>query len=246
MDKMLYVGMTGARTLQMAQQAATNNLANASTPGFRGDFFSALSAQVQGPGFASRVNSVAGDLHTDLSQGVLQNTGRDMDVAINGNGWLAVQAPDGSEAYTRRGDLRTNETGLLVNGAGQPVLGDGGPITLPVSQQVSIGSDGTISVVPQGQGANTLMVVGRLKLVQLDPTQTVKGTDGLMRQRDGTPGQPSASVKVTSGSLEGANVNPVDAMVTLISLAREYDMQLRTMDTAKESADAGTSLMKMG
>lgn len=245
MDKMLYVGMSGARTTQMAQQAAVNNLVNASTPGFRGDFFTTLSAQIQGPGLASRVNSVGGEMRSNLATGDIQHTGRELDVAVMGDGWLSVQAADGGEAYSRRGDLRVTETGLLVNGANQPVLGDNGPITLPASQKISIGGDGTVSVVPMGQAANTLMVAGRLKLVRLDPQLAVKGTDGLMRQSDGKPGQMAADLKVTSGSLESSNVNAVEAMVTMINLAREYEMQLKTMNTAKEAADSGTSLMKL-
>jgi len=245
MDKMLYVGMAGAKAAQMAQTITANNLANASTPGFRGDFNTVLSQQVQGAGLATRVNSVSGGSSSNLAQGAIQSTGNPLDVAINGDGYMAVQAADGSEAYTRRGDLRLNSTGLLVNGSGQPVLGDGGPVTVPAHDSMSIGSDGTVSIVPAGQSASTMTVVGRIRLVTLDNSQISKGADGLLRQRDGKPGQDSANVTLSSGSLESSNVSPVDAMVSMMSLSREYDMQVKMMSTAKTVSEGGSSVMQL-
>lgn len=245
MDKMVYLGMTGAKYAQLAQATTVNNLANASTPGFRGDFQSLMSSVVEGAGMATRVNSTLGAKGVDLRQGVIQSTGNPLDVAINGDGWIAVRAPDGSEAYTRRGDLHLTADGQLLNGAGQAVLGEGGPIAVPPHQSLSIGGDGSLSLVPLGQSASTLAVVERIKLVRLDPAKVVKGEDGLIRQRDGQPGQ-SGGVRLQSGALEGSNVSPVEAMVNLIGMARQFDWQMNVMKTAGQVSDSGNSLLRMG
>jgi len=246
MDKMLYVAMTGAKYAQLAQATAVNNLANASTPGFRGDFQTLMAKAVEGPGFETRVNSLTGDRATNLAFGPLQATGSDMDIAFNGEGWFAVKADDGSEAYTRRGDLRVMGDGALVNGAGQPVMGQGGtPIVLPPYQSLSIGSDGTVSIIPQGQSAATLAVVDRIKMVRIDPNNIVKRDDGLMRTRDGSTANPDVGLKVASGSLEASNISAVDAMVSMISLSRQYDWQMSMMKTAQQVSDNGNGLMRL-
>lgn len=245
MDRMLYVGMTGAKHVQLAQTANSNNLANVSTAGFRSDFHTLLPEQIDGPGYATRSNGVSGQQATNQQPGVIRDTGRQLDVAINGDGWLAVQAQDGSEAYTRRGDFHITANGLLLNGAGQQVLGEGGPVALPEHQSVMIGNDGTISVVPLGQGPETQVVVDRLKIVNLDANQVEKGLDGLMRNRDGSPGVPTTESTLISGSLEASNVNSVEAMVNMISLSRQYEMQVKVMSTAKDIADTGVRLMRI-
>jgi len=245
MDHMLYVGMNGARATQLAQATAVNNLANASTTGFRADFHSLLAREVTGPGHASRVNAVSSERASQLESGPIEQTGRELDVAINGQGWFAVQDAQGEEAYSRRGDFQLTADGRLLNGAGQPVLGENGPVVIPPHRSLTIGSDGTVSIVPEGQGPETLAVIDRLRLVTLDERQVIKGDDGLMRQQDGRPGTPSASVKVASGSLEGSNVNAVEAMVSMINLSRTYEMQVKLMQTAKELSDSGTRLMRL-
>jgi len=245
MDHMLYVGMTGARAIQLAQTTNANNLANASTAGFRADFHNLMAEAVSGPGLATRVNTVARDRASHLEAGPIQQTGRELDVSVSGEGWLAVQDADGKEAYSRRGDLQITATGQLLNGAGQPVLGEGGPVSVPPHSSLTIGRDGSVSVIPLGQSADTLAVIDRIKLVTLDQSQVIKGNDGLMRQQDGKPGEVSAAVSLQSGSLEGSNVNTVDAMVTMISLSRSYEMQVKLMATAKELSDAGTRLMRL-
>jgi len=245
MDHMLYVGMTGARAIQLAQTTNANNLANASTAGFRADFHNLMAEAVSGPGLATRVNTVARDRASHLDAGSIQQTGRELDVSVSGEGWLAVQDADGKEAYSRRGDLQITATGQLLNGAGQPVLGEGGPVSVPPHSSLTIGRDGSVSVIPLGQSADTLAVIDRIKLVTLDQAQVVKGNDGLMRQQDGKPGEVSAAISLQSGSLEGSNVNTVDAMVTMISLSRSYEMQVKMMQTAKEMADSGTRLMRL-
>jgi len=245
MDHMLYVGMTGARAMQLAQATNANNLANASTSGFRADFHQLMAEAVTGPGLATRVNAVAGERASQLQAGPIQQTGRELDVAITGEGWLAVQDGQGKEAYSRRGDLQVTVTGQLLNGAGQPVLGENGPVSIPPHSSLTIGRDGSVSVIPLGQGADTLAVVDRIKLVTLDQSQVIKGNDGLMRQQDDKAGEVSAAIGLQSGSLEGSNVNTVDAMVNMISLSRSYEMQVKMMQTAKDMADTGTRLMRL-
>ena len=245
MDKMLYLGMTGAKHLQMAQAANANNLANASTSGFRADFHSVFTQEVDGPGLATRANAIIGGESVNTTPGAIQTTDNPMDIAINGDGWFAVSTVDGGEAYTRRGDLRLSADGLLINGAGQHILGDGGLMALPEHQSMSIGSDGTVSIVPLGQGPDTQIVIDRIRMVELDPAQISKGQDGLIRHRDGSPGTASSDITLVSGALESSNVNAVDAMVTMISLSRAFEMEVKMMSTAGELADAGSRMMRL-
>ncbi len=246
MDRMLYLAMTGAREVMNAQAVNTNNLANATTTGFRADMETALSLPMYGPGQASRVYSVTEGNGVDLTPGALRQTGRELDVAVDGDGWIAVQAPDGSEAYTRAGDLHVNAFGILTTGAGHPVIGNGGPIAIPPNGKLEIGRDGTISIRPLGQGANALAVVDRIKLVKLPPDQVTKGEDGLLRLRGGGTAEADASVTLVSGALESSNVNAVGAMIRLIELARLYESQVKLMKTAEENDRAAAQLLRMG
>lgn len=244
MDRLAYLAMTGATQALKAQQNTSNNLANANTPGFRADLESLTSQPVYGPGYASRVYSTDAGEGADFKQGAVMDTGRSLDVAVKGSGWIAVQAPDGTEAYTRRGDLQISNGGILQNGAGEPVMGNSGPIAIPPAQKLEIGSDGTISIVPAGQAANTLAVVDRIKLVNPPSQNLVKGRDGLFRLRDGTQAAPDASVQVASGALEGSNVNTVDALVQLIDHARNFEANIKLLRTAKEDDQASQRLMR--
>src|SRR5690625_126473 len=246
MDRVLYVAMTGAKYALQAQQHNNNNLANLNTPGFRADLLSAQSAAVHGPGHPSRTYAQISTVSSDLRQGAMLTTSRDLDVAINGDGWIAVQAPDGSEAYSRRGDLRINAAGLLENGGGQMVLGNAGPIAIPPADQLEIGNDGTISIVPLGQGANTLAVVDRIRLVNPEPAELVKGEDGLFRLLDGAPAAPDASVQISSGVLESSNVNSVDALVKMINNARSYETYVKMITTTKQNDEASSRLLRSG
>ncbi len=245
MDRMLYLAMTGAREVMNAQAVNTNNLANATTVGFRADMESAMSLPLYGPGQPSRVYGVTEGNGVDLSPGALQQTGRELDVAVDGDGWIAVQAPDGGEAYTRAGDLRVDAFGILTNGAGHPVIGNSGPIAIPPNAKLDIGRDGTISIRPLGQGPNALAVLDRIKLVKLPPDQVVKGEDGLMRLRGGGRAEADASVTLVSGALEASNVNAVESMVRLIELARLYESQVKLMRTAEENDGAAARLLRM-
>ena len=245
MDRLGYIAMTGARQTMQAQAVVSNNIANASTPGFRGELLGAAAAPVYGDVYASRVNVVSAGYGADFGHGPLQTTGRDLDVAINGEGWIAVQADDGSEAYTRAGDLRLDAFGLLTTGAGHAVLGEGGPIAVPPNQSFTIGRDGTISVVPLGQDPNTLAVVDRIKLVDPGNDALERGGDGLFRLRDGGDAAPAAGVSLVTGALEGSNVNAAGALVEMIELSRRYEMQVKMMATARDDADRAAQLMRM-
>jgi flagellar basal-body rod protein FlgF len=243
---MLYIGMSGAKETLLAQATAANNLANATTTGFRADLAQARSMPVFGPGYPSRAFAQSERPGYDLQPASLQTTGRDLDVAIHGDGWLAVQDGQGNEAYSRRGDLQLTVNGMLVNGAGRPVLGNGGPVAIPPAESVEIAADGTISVRPVGSDANTLVQIDRLKLVNPPPREMEKGEDGLFRQRDAAgPAEADAFVRVVSGALEASNVNAVEEMVDMIHLARKFEMQVKVMSTAQENDDRTTQLLRL-
>ena len=246
MDKMLYVAASGARQIMQAQAVNANNLANASTTGFQADLAAARSYQLQGAGHPSRVYVDAQAGGTDFTKGSIHTTGRDLDVAVDGQGWIAVQAPDGSEAYTRAGNLRISPTGMLETGNGLPVMGDGGPMLIPDAQKLEIAPDGTVSVLPVGQQATTMAVLGRIKLVSPDPTQLQKDQNGLLRMTDGGEADASNEVRLVSRALETSNVNMVDAMTTMISLSRQFEAQVKLMETAKQNDGASAQLMRMG
>jgi flagellar basal-body rod protein FlgF len=243
MDRSLYVGMTGASQIMQAQAVLAQNLANVSTTGFRADLHAISGVPIVGPGFGTRVNAVATMSGFSTETGPVTQTGAPLDVAVMGSGWLAVQAKDGSEAYTRGGDLHLTPDGMLVTASGLPVLGDGAPITIPPFESVAIGSDGTITIVPQGTGAKGASAIARLKLVNPPEGQLVKGLDGLVRTRDGTPAPADASVQVQSGAVEGSNVNAPRALVEMIELARLFDMQTRLMSSADQNAASGQKLL---
>ncbi len=245
MDRMLFVAMSGAKETMHAKAINTNNLANASTTGFRADLQSSMSQQVFGPGHASRVYATTENAGVDFTPGSVISTGRELDMAINGKGWMAVQRPDGSEAYTRAGDLRVDSLGRMTNGAGNIVLGNGGPISVPPYAKIEIGADGTITIQPIGQAANALAIVDRLKLVNPANDQLEKGLDGLMQTRNGQVLDADASVTVVSGALESSNVNTVGAMVRMIELARQYETHIKLMSEAVKNDQAAASIMKL-
>lgn len=245
MDRLLYVAMSGANMAMQAQAVNAQNLANLSTAGFKSDVPVFTSAIVEGPGYNSRVHVQTERTTVDVESGAIHATGRELDVAINGEGWFAVQAPDGSETYSRRGDLRFDALGVLTNGAGQPVLGNSGPLAVPPHAKLEVGSDGTISILPIGQNPNALAVVDRIKLVTLDASRLVKGEDGLLRLPEGEVALPDASVTVVSGALESSNVNGVAALVRMIELSRSFEMQIKMMKSAEENDRASAQIMKM-
>jgi len=246
MDEMIYLAMTGARQTEYAQTINSNNLANVSTTGFRADLHSFSSVPIEGPGVDARINAVVDSYGSDLSQGPINNTGRGLDVAIRGEGFLVVQAPDGSEAYTRAGDLRVEAGGLLTTGTGHLVVGDGGPVAIPPNSSLLIGGDGTISIQPLGQGPETFAIVDRIKLVKPGLENLQKGKDGLLRMKDGGEAFADASVSLVSGSLEQSNVNVAKTLVNMIELARQYEMQINVIKASEENADAAATMMRLG
>jgi len=245
MDRFLYIAMSGAKETMRAQAVNNHNLANVSTAGFRADLAAFQSRAVVGSGYDSRAYATSSSTGWDSSIGSMQGTGRDLDVAVNGQGWIAVQANDGTEAYTRAGDLRVDPSGMLTNGAGHPVLGDGGPISIPPNSSLSIGGDGSISIVPLGQGPETTATIGRIKLVNPTAASLVRGEDGLFRSTDGNAAPSDATVSLMGGTLESSNVNVADAMVNMIELSRHYELQVKAMRTAEENAANSAQLLKL-
>lgn len=245
MDRFLYVAMSGAKQTLLAQGANSHNLANLHTTGFRADLTQFRSMPVFGQGFPTRVYAMAERPGVDYAPGPIESTGRELDIAIHGEGWIAVQAPDGREAYTRAGDLRVGSYGLLETGAGHPVLGNAGPIAIPPAEKIEVGKDGSISVQPLGLGANNLAQVDRIKLVRPASEMLNKGADGLFRLRDGTSAAPDAAVSLVPEALEGSNVNAVEAMVNMITLARQFEMQVKMMQVAEETDRSAVQIVQL-
>ena len=246
MDRVLFVIGNAGKQLMHAQAVNTHNLANANTVGFQADLVNYQTQIVKGAGHESRAFATAHAEGASFDKGNIQSTGRTLDVAVNGNGWISVQAPDGSEAYTRAGNLRVNINGQLLTGAGHPVLGEAGPIVIPEYEKLEIGVDGTISVRPIGQQASTLAEVGRIKLVSPPDDRLMKGNDGLLRTRDGVPAEANSNATLISGALEGSNVNSVEALVNMIGLSRQFEIAVKIMSTAKEMDERTTQLMSLG
>lgn len=230
--------------MMRAQEAVSNNLANASTVGFKSELSAFKSLPVLGEGLPTRINAVAVGTGQDLSQGPIHTTGRALDVAIRGSGWLTVQTPNGSEAYTRAGDLQLTADGQLTDAHGYPVMGASGPITIGDSQHISIGEDGTISAVPAGNGPDTLTALGQLKLVNPPPGELTEGSDGLMHMANGGQASIDPNVRVTSGALEGSNVNASAELVKMIALSRQYDMQIKSIKSTEDNAASAAKLLQ--
>ena len=244
MGNFLYTSMTSASQIMRGMADVSHNLANASTTGFRADLSMFKSQTVPGAinGGGAPIFERIG---VDTTFGALQNTGVDLDVAVSGDGWIAVEAGCGGEAYTRRGDLHVDALGQLTNGAGQAIMGDGGPLAIPPYTKMEIASDGTISIQPIGQGPETVAVVGRIKLVSLDSDALYKGKDGLLRLKDGATAEEDANISLVSGALETSNVNTISTMVKMIELQRSYETQIKMMKTAADNDRASAELMKM-
>jgi len=245
-DRALYIAMTGAKNNMMAQTTHANNMANVSTGGFKADFEQSRSMGVYyGDGQPTRAYALTESPSADFQPGPLQATGNPMDVAIQGDGFIAVQAPDGSEAYTRAGNLAIDASGTLRTASGLAVIGNSGPISLPPLDKMEVGSDGTISIVSQGQGPETMVDTNRIKLVNPDLKNLKKGEDGLFRQRDGLTAEVDAKVRVAGGMLEGSNVNAMSEFTQILTLARQYEMQVKLMKTTEDNSTASAQLLQM-
>lgn len=245
MDRLIYTAMTGASHVLQQQASVAQNLANVNTPGFRSTIDTFRAVPLKGEGLPTRTFVVDSTAGTDFRPGVMQQTGRELDVALDGKGWVAVEDASGREAYTRNGSLQVLPSGILQTRDGLNVVGDAGPITIPPDTEVTIAKDGTISTVPSTSQKNSVIVVGRLKLVNPPEAQLVRGEDSLFRLRDGTQADADAAVTVTSGSLEGSNVDMVESMVQMISLARQFDTQMKLLQTANENAKQASSILSI-
>ncbi len=246
MDHFLYTAMSGAKQIAYAQQSNANNLANATTTGFKQDFAQARAMPVFGPGLPSRVYAMTERPSSDFTPGAFISTGRELDIAMKTeNGFFAVLDNEGVESYTRSGELQIDENGLLKTGNGLPVLGDGGPISVPPSDKIEIATDGTVTVHPVGQPETVTAVVGRLKLVKPDLKDMEKNEQGLFVSKNGQPLELAADSYLVSGMLEGSNVNVISAMTSMIDLSRQYEMQVKMLKIAKELDDSSSQLLTL-
>ena len=245
MDKLIYTAASGLKAHLASQAAIANNMANASTIGFRADRVVFDRLNLEGSGFDTRSPASAEVMDADRKPGAIQQTGRPLDVAITGESWMAVQATDGTEAYTRRGDLSVNLSGTLETGDGFPVMGANGPITVPPAQSVKIGDDGSVIVVPVGGDPANPQIVDKIKLASPKGTETVKGLDNLLHVKGGgiLPDDPEA--KVEGGALEGSNVNMTQALVDMIENQRSYEVQANLMKDAKDMDENAASVMRV-
>jgi flagellar basal-body rod protein FlgF len=244
MDKSLYVAMTGAKEILQAQAVNNYNLANANTTGFKADLSAFQSQAVVGTGYASRVYATDATTGWDGNEGSVATTGRSLDIAVQGQGLIAVQGPNGEEAYTRNGDLHLTPDGVLETSTGDPVLGDNGPITVPPSSSIKIGDDGTVSVVPLGATPGTVANVGRIKLVNPPAASLTRESGGLFQLTAGGTAPADASVKIDAGALESSNVDLASAMVNMIDLARSFDLQVKAMQSADTNAQSTSQLLQ--
>ncbi len=247
MDKALYVAMTGARASLQAQGTVSHNIANTDTPGFKEALANTEAFAVRGQGFASRVDAVHVDAGFNRRQGAQHITGNPLDLSLQAGSWLTVQAPGGGEAYTRGAALSLTPNGQLVTAGGHAVLDENeNPVAIPPHQAMEIGNDGTISIVPLGEGPQTMAVIGRIKVVTADDARLQRGLDGLFRNTD--PQQPFVQTQgksLQSGQLEGSNVDAAGALVQMIQLQRQYEMQVKVIKNGDENARSANSLLRL-
>ncbi len=245
MDRLIYTAMTGAKHAFLQQAGVAHNLANASTTGYRAMEHKFRAVPVQGEGMPTRAFVVDASVSDTFDPGPMMATGRPLDVAVQGSGWIAVEAADGTEAYTRAGNLQINVNGQLQTASGLNVQGDGGPIAIPPDNTITISPDGTVSTVPLFGTPNNVSVVGRIKLVNPPENELVRGDDGLFRTKSGEAAAIDENVEIASETLEGSNVNPVDSMVNMISLARQFEMQIKMLQTADANASKASQILSM-
>jgi flagellar basal-body rod protein FlgF len=249
MDRLIYTAMTGASATMSRQASVAHNLANVSTNGYRAEEHRLRAVQVQThntpPALPTRAFVVDASTHSDFSAGPMLYTGGTYDAAVRGQGWFALAMPDGSEAYTRNGAFEISPNGVLQTANGIPVQGDGGPITIPPDNRVTIERDGTVSVTPATGSQSTVNAIGRIKLVNPPETNLVRGEDGLFRLNGGGVAPTDDNVKIASGYLENSNVNPVEEMVSMISLSRQFEMQIKLLSSAEQNDRSATQTMTL-
>jgi len=245
MDRLIYTVASGTKHILDKQATTSNNLANVSTTGFRAQLDNFRAVPVQGEGMPTRAFVVDNTVGADFSAGAMQVTGRDLDVAVKGRGWIAVQNQDGSESYTRNGALQISPNGLLQTQGGMSIAGEGGPITIPPDTTVSIGADGTIATLSSTETPSVSTVLGRIKLVNPNEADLVRGSDGMFRMRDGSNAPADATVAVAGGALEGSNVSAIESMVDMISLARSFETQMSMLKNAENNAAKATQILAL-
>jgi len=244
MDKLLYIAMTGARESGFAQAKTAHNLANASTTAFKADLAQFRSMPVYGEGLPSRVFALSERPGHRFDDGGSVSTGRDLDISVNGAGWLVTQSEDGDELLTRRGDLKIDSNGTLTNGVGKQILGDGGPISIPPYEKLDIASDGTITIRPVGAQPNETAIVDRIKLVNPDPKTLFKDDKGLFKSSETDIFENDVSVTVRTGALEGSNVKVVEELSNMIQLSRQYEVQVKLMASVEERGQSLDRLLQ--
>jgi flagellar basal-body rod protein FlgF len=243
MDRMIFLAMTGAKHLLERQAVTTHNLANAATTGYRAETQAFRAVPVVSETLPTRAFAVDSTTGADFAAGPMESTGRELDIAVQGKGWIAVQVADGSEAYTRNGSLQVSQNGLLQTRSGLSVVGDAGPITIPPDTLISIASDGTLSTVPTTNLLAQVSPIARIKLVNPDESELVRGADGLFRLRGGDAAPADPNVRIGSGFLEGSNVNVAEAMVDMIAIARQFEMQMKLIQSAQENSRQAAQLL---
>ena len=245
MDRLVHTSLSALRGAMARQTALANNLANANTTGFRAEMAAARPLWVQGSGMDARAPSSEEVLAADMKAGVVTETGRDLDVAILGDALLAVQGPEGDEAYTRRGDLQRSDSGLLTTGDGSPVIGAQGPITLPPADSIKIDASGAIWIVPEGGDPAQPQQIDQLKLASPVGSRVVKALDGLFRVEGGGALPADQTARVASRSLEGSNVDATRSLVEMIEASRAWDTQLKLISAAREIDGSAADLMRL-
>lgn len=245
MDRLIYTAMTGAKNIMEQQATVTHNLANATTTGFRAQLNAFRAVPVVSDGLQTRTFAVDSTIGTDFRSGPIQQTGRDLDVAVQGDGWIAVERTDGTEGYTRHGSLKLSENGLLQTHDGRNVMGDAGPIAIPPDVIVTVAKDGTVSTVANGTEPGVSVVLGRIKLVNPPQEMLARADDGLFVQKDGKPADADAAVTLLGGALEGSNVNVVDSMVSMIGLARQFELHMKLLKDAESNAAKATQTLAL-
>ncbi|BBF86050.1 flagellar basal-body rod protein FlgF [Aquitalea magnusonii] len=246
MDKMLYLAMTGAKHIDLQQATTANNLSNANTNAFKADLASFRALPVVGPGAPTRTYVVDNTIGHDMSQGSLMHTGSPSDFALGSPGFFAVQASDGNEAYTRDGGYVLDANGMMRTRSGLPIMGDGGPITVPTGYQVQLGQDGSVIGVPLNGTDRTPQLLGQIKLVNPGNKEVYKGPDGLFRMNNGDTATADTNVKLVPETLEASNVNAVESLVQMISHGRQYDLNIKLMQNADQNDQKATQLLSMG
>ncbi|MBI1889234.1 MAG: flagellar basal-body rod protein FlgF [Burkholderiales bacterium] len=246
MDRLIYTAMSGAKHILEKQATTSHNLANANTSGFRAQLDSFRAVPVQGANLPTRAFVVDSTVGADFRPGAIQQTGRDLDVAVQGKGWIAVQLENGSEAYTRHGSLKLSENGVLQTTSGLNVQGEGGPISVPPDVTVTISKDGTVSAIANGIKPGATTVLGRIKLVNPEEATLTRGDDGLFRLKSGEEADADGTVALVGGALEGSNVNVVDEMVNMISLARQFELHMNMLKNAENNAQKASQLLSLG